>query len=139
MRIHLNTDRAAAEAVIRHALITAKGAGRVAGHVYFDKLTTGNSRSHTTAADVHLFANCGDGKCPAGHRYANTGMAGADSSMRAASYDDWGWFLAELFDAHPDAKAGPYKGIDGFRTLAGRGHKDDRSHVYLPVSAGVPA
>ena len=46
-----------------------------------------------------------------GHRYANTGMAGADSSMRAASYDDWGWFLAELFDAHPDAWAGLYKGL----------------------------
>ena len=136
MRIHLNTDRTAAEAVIRHALITAKGAGRIAGHVYFDKLTTGNSRSHTTAADVHLFANCGDGKCPAGHRYANTGMAGADSSMRAASYDDWGWFLAELFDAHPDAWAGPYKGLAVFEAKAGR---QGGPAVYLPVSAGVPA
>jgi hypothetical protein len=138
MRIHLNTDRESAPGVILDALRAAKAAGRITGHVYFDKLTTGNSRSHTTAAVVHLYADC-TGKCPAGHRYANTGMAGADSSMRAASYDDWGWFLAELFDVHPDAWAGRYKGVDGFRALAGRGHKDDRSHVYLPVSAGVPA
>lgn len=139
MLVHLNTDRNTAYADVHRALNTAKAAGRIAGHVSFDKCELGNSRSHTTRVNVHLMAIC-DGRphCTAGHRYANTGMAGADTSAKAATYGEWGWFLAELFDQHPDAWAGPYKGIDGFRALAGRG-AEPRGKVFRPVSDGVLA
>jgi hypothetical protein len=36
------------------------------------------------------------------------------SNPRAASYDDWGYFIAQLFKLDPDAVFGPYKGVDDF-------------------------
>lgn len=32
----------------------------------------------------------------------------------AATYDEWGWFLADLFALDPAMIAGPYKGADDF-------------------------
>jgi hypothetical protein len=35
-------------------------------------------------------------------------------TARAASYDDWGYFIARIFDKDPAAVFGPYKGRDDF-------------------------
>lgn len=137
MMVHLNTDRDSAYRDVHNALEAAKAAGRIAGHVSFDKCELGNSRSHTTRINVHLEAWCNGGTC--GHRWANTGMVGADTSTKAATYDEWGWFLAELFDQHPDAWAGRYRGIEGFHAKAGRTYDPKAVQVYHPLSDGVPA
>lgn len=130
MRVHLNTPAAISDA--HAALRSAKAAGKVSIHVYFDRLIDGRSRSHTAALDVHLAADCDGtrGGCPDGHRWANTGMAGADQSNRAATYDEWGWFLAYLFAQHPDARAGQYKGADHFHATARGDYR-----ITAPVSA----
>lgn len=50
-------------------------------------------------------------------RYKNTGTHGAGygyDRIWAATYDEWGWFLANLFAIDPDAIAGPYNGVDDF-------------------------
>lgn len=33
---------------------------------------------------------------------------------QAATWDEWGWFLAHLFTVDPNAVAGPYKGSEDF-------------------------
>lgn len=45
--------------------------------------------------------------------YKNSGQYGA-GDVWAATYDEWGWFIAELFAVDPDAIFGPYKGLDSF-------------------------
>lgn len=119
MKIHLPAGRNAAYSAIRDALAAAKDAGQIHPNVGFDKLTDAGSRSHQSAFDVHLYATDRRG----GHRWANTGMSGADTGTYAATYDEWGWFFAHLFAAHPTAKAGSgpraYDGEARFHELTG--------------------
>ena len=88
------------------------------------------SRTRRYAADVHLVSWVG-GK-GTDHPYrSNSGWA--------ATYDEWGWFLAHVFAADPSAIAGPYKGIDDFHAQVdgkapGRG-QDPRPFRLVPVSA----
>ncbi len=50
----------------------------------------------------------------------NTGTNGAASYDRgysgnlAASWTEWGWFLARVFEEDPDARCGDYKGAEDF-------------------------
>jgi len=144
MRVHLNTDRTGARTDIMDALDAAKRAGKVSAHVYFDRFDHGNSRSHQTAVELHLEASCEgrQGGCTAGHRWANSGKYGAESDnngtgTRAATYDEWGWFLAYLFAQYPDAWAGQYRGRDSFHALTeSQGRVGYRlTAANLPVSA----
>lgn len=59
------------------------------------------SRSHDRAYDIRL---TGSNRC------APQGMPG----KKAATYAEWGWFLAAIFNAEPTAKCGPYKNQDDF-------------------------
>lgn len=104
MRIHSNTPSAVNTA--SDALHDAKDAGLIPAHVVFDILhPAGGSRTHRSTAEVHLSATF---KAPGdGRRYANTGHNGANRDNLAATYDEWGFFLAALFTLDPSAKT-PY-------------------------------
>ena len=101
MRIHTNV--ATAVQVANLALHAAKKAGRVAGHVYFDKLVDHRSTTHTYAAEVHLVA---DVKEPGSKRRRPEQWRRRIRRVRgvAATWDEWGWFLAEVFRLDPRAK-----------------------------------
>jgi hypothetical protein len=74
------------------------------------------SRSHTRAIEIALR---GHGKRHT--RPPNTGITGAASGERAATIDDWGHFLAQVFASDPSAKAGPYKNANDFhRATSGK-------------------
>jgi hypothetical protein len=62
------------------------------------------SRSHRYAFEVAL----------RGHGERHTKRPNGSSDGYAATYDDWGWFLAALYDVDPSIKAGPYKGRTDF-------------------------
>jgi hypothetical protein len=47
-------------------------------------------------------------------RRPNTGITGAKSDEYAATYDDWGYFLASLYLRDSSAVAGPYKNATDF-------------------------
>lgn len=49
-------------------------------------------------------------------RHPNTGTRGAETMEwgGAASWTEWGWFLARVFDRDPDARCGDYRGRDDF-------------------------
>lgn len=110
MKIH--TTAAPVIDLAPSALLAAKDAGTIPPHVYFDQLSPAGSRTRTYGGNVHLCAShkaIGDRR-----RYANTGFSGADRDTLAATYDEWGHFLAALFDLDPTAVAGPYKSRDDF-------------------------
>ncbi len=68
---------------------------------------TRGSRSHRQAFEVALRGTGARHK-----RAPQTVLYSSDE--RAATFDDWGYFLAEVFQADPDATCGPYKGITDF-------------------------
>lgn len=104
MRIH---SRTVTEADIYKAARSASEFGH--GRAYVHHLSRHGSRSHGTAYDVALV---GDGT-------VNRRRTQADRDEFAATWDQWGVFLAELFLIDPDMKAGPYKGRESFNTQTG--------------------
>lgn len=70
---------------------------------------THNSRTHRIAFEVAL-----RGTASRHTRRPNTGITGANSDEYAATHDDWGWFLAALYEHDHSMKAGPYHGRADF-------------------------
>ena len=89
----------------------ARKAGNIAEFVHFDKLDECGSRSHDHAFEVKLGADMkikGDGR-----RWTNSGNHGKGETY-SALYDEWGWFIAGVFEQDPDAKFGPYADYEDF-------------------------
>jgi hypothetical protein len=111
MRIHSNI---LTESDVREALIKATKRGGVDRMTDFAELNPRGSRSHKQAFEVRLewlgTKIKGDGR-----RWTNGGNYGSGSSY-AATRDEWGWFIAELFQMDEHATVGPYKGMDDFDT-----------------------
>lgn len=94
---------------VYNAMSYAKNGGGVSDGVYFAVLDESGSRTRANAWEVRL-AHPGD----ADHRrYTNGGNTG-NGGLRAATYDEWGWFIAELFALDADAVFGTYKGVADF-------------------------
>lgn len=115
MRLHTTTHT---RTTINEALNRAKSAGKVAGHVHLWICDEYGSRKRARAFEIRLGTHT---KIKGDKRgWTNTGTRGANSTdngegMYAATYDEWGWFIAELFAAEPDAIFGPaYDGVAGF-------------------------
>jgi hypothetical protein len=103
MRLHLMT--ATDRDISRAIAYAGNRSGRRVGTIRWDDYT---SRSHTTARDVVLTGS-------ARHR------SQANREEFAATYDEWGWFLAFLYSVDPDIKcAGIYADSDDFRRKTSR-------------------
>lgn len=106
MRIH--TNEISHTQTIRNALKEQKVLGRIAGHVTFKTLEHRGSRSHHFAFEIQLEADIRDN----GRRAGNSGSYGAmqpESDGYAATYDEWGWLLAELYEIDRDMVVGSTK------------------------------
>jgi len=91
MRIHTNTvDGSDIYAAALHA------------NARVFKLDDHGSRTHTVAFEVNLSGN-------SPRRTQN------DRDRYAATYEQWGIFLARLYTIDPDIKAGPYKNAVDFK------------------------
>lgn len=112
MKIHTDTETLI---IVNRAFRAARAAGQIGPDVYTDKLIQAGSRTRRYAADVHLASSTG-GPGTDHPRRPNSGGYGADGSrdLYAATYAEWGWFIAHVFAIDPDAVVGPYKGIDDF-------------------------
>lgn len=80
--------------------------------VWADTCTPKGSRSRKRAFDVHLSATPGKDRFGKARRAPQT-----PNGARAATYDEWGLFIAQVFRLDPDAIFGPYKGRDHFNEL----------------------
>lgn len=57
-----------------------------------------------------------------GRYYPNPGTGGYDRGYQghlAASWTEWGWFLARVFEQDPDARCGDYRGEADFHAQTG--------------------
>jgi hypothetical protein len=114
-------------AQVYEALDTAKAAGHVTGDVTFVNYGTSGSRTHQRGYEIQLGTYCKD-SLPSGYqdqhghrmnvrRYKNTGSHGANTqnysssgdSVWAATWDEWGWFIAAVFAADPSARWANYE------------------------------
>lgn len=115
MKLHSNI---LTESDIRDALETAKQRGNIDRSVVFDVLERKGSRKRSHGFEVHLewLGNKVKGD---GRRWTNSGNRGADSygngrGTYAATYDEWGWLIAELFGKDEHMIFGHYEGMDNF-------------------------
>ncbi len=129
MRLHTKLSYA----YVYAALKRAKDAGRVTPDVQFLDLEPHKSRTHPFGWEIQLGtydkyslpAGTVDqrGKAMRVRRYKNSGTRGAAGSdgwvtpsAYAATWHEWGWFMAAVFEADPDARWGSLKGW-GYRSL----------------------
>lgn len=125
MKLHTDT---LTYADVLHALNRAIESGNVARDVYFDNLESQGSRTHAYGFKFHLAAESRYSGPSASRRFCNTGKRGAGweyEQLFAATYDEWGWFLAEIFTADPNALvtgANRYDGLVGFNTATENGY-----------------
>jgi hypothetical protein len=106
MRIHC--DHTNEVGIFRAESVIADQAPDVVVHI----LSTHGSRTHKAAYEVALR---GTGKRHT--KRPNTGITGANSDEYAATYDDWGHFIAALYQNDPTAKIGPYKSRTHFHVV----------------------
>jgi hypothetical protein len=75
---------------------------------YVESVTLHRSRSRARGMEFRLASD-------RSNQYRNSGQYGAEVwGPKAASWDDHGVWMAELFDRDPNAIIGPYKGRDAF-------------------------
>lgn len=106
MRIH--TDKILERTTIVAALNEGKELGRIAEHVTFKRLTDHASRSRVVGWEIQLEASERDN----GRRAGNSGSYGAmrpEVDGYAATFDEWGWLLAALFEIDPHMIVGTPK------------------------------
>lgn len=106
MRIHTNKLNAHD---IRHCLAYAQRSGKVAPDIEFVVGPVLNgSRSHARAFEVQLGTWDKTSGPKKSRHYKSSGTHGADS-IWAATYDEWGHFLASVFLCDRQAVAGHYE------------------------------
>lgn len=138
MRLHSNKLRASH---VRDALQAEKDAGRIARHVTFKTLKEHGSRSHEFAVEVQLEASVRDN----GRRVGNSGSYGSmsEGDLYAATYDEWGWLIAALYEIDPYAVWGTVKypqyadAVD-FHHITGMTYDPENLIWYLENGYGDP-
>lgn len=102
MKIHTSLNYPDMQAALNEAI----AAGQVERGVYFDKLDVKGSRTHPRGIDVHLAIDTKTAGSK--RRRPNPGTGGfggfTEYDPWAATWDEWGWFLARVFDAAPNAR-----------------------------------
>lgn len=105
MRIHTNIE---SWQQIHAALDEQKNLGRIALHVSFKTLDEHRSSIRPHAFEVQLEADERD----SGRRAGNSGSYGTmrpEADGYAATYDEWGWLLAALYELDRDMVVGTPK------------------------------
>jgi hypothetical protein len=92
---------------------------RVAGlSALYAEVSSHGSRSRHHSFNVKLTADAGRDRNGKKRRLENSGQYGAGYNF-AATYDEWGYWLAELFERDPDMTATYYKSRDDFHAQTG--------------------
>lgn len=143
MRLHTNLSYTQ----VCGALQDAKLDGHVTSDVTFVNYSRHGSRTMPAAHEIQLGTYDKD-SLPAGYtdqngyrmnvrRFKNSGDSGAESgyyepAVWAATWDEWGWFIARVFQLDPDASwTGHYSSSADFHRKTGRKF-DDRDVMIFP-------
>ncbi|UDL16708.1 hypothetical protein SEA_ATUIN_315 [Arthrobacter phage Atuin] len=125
MRLHSNT---LTDSDIRDSIQAAKDAGKIDRLVGFEIFDDKGSRTRAKAWEIQL-GWYGDKVRGDGRRWKNTGKSGADSygnggGCYAATYDEWGWFIAELYKRDANLVFGHYKTRELFNDYTKNAYRD---------------
>lgn len=107
MKLHTKLDIQA----VYDSLTVTKARGLMSDDIHFHQFDEQPSKSHPHGFIIQL-GTFDQASGPTNSRhYKNTGTRGAssDEQVWAASYDEWGWFIADIFDRDPNASFGHYK------------------------------
>lgn len=105
---------------LRKAMADTKAAGQMTEDIEFVQFAPEGSRSHDYGYKIQLGTYDQRSGPTNSRHYKNSGSRGARSeymngeNVWAATYDEWGWFIARIFAADPDARFGEYRGRDDF-------------------------
>jgi hypothetical protein len=124
MKLHTTLSREQ----IRTALRYAKIQDTVGTDIVISRIDSAVSRSHSHAYELML-GSCQkhrpDGKC---RRVRVNGAY--DWERYAATWDEWGWFIAQIMKMDPHAKFGPYRNSHHF-------HEMTKGAYRLPPGEGA--
>jgi hypothetical protein len=97
------------------ALIVTHARGLMTTDVHFVQFIEEPSKSRPNGYKLQLGTRDQHSGPKNSRYYKNTGKRGAHSERNegdpvwAATYDEWGWFIADIFDRDPEASFGHYK------------------------------
>jgi hypothetical protein len=117
MKLHTKLDIGE----VYNSLIVTKARELMTEDIFFHKLIEEPSKTHSHGYIIQL-ATTDQRSGPKNSRYyKNTGTRGAHSTggdrLWAATYDEWGWFIADLFERDPSASFGHYKTAAKFHEM----------------------
>ena len=122
MKLHTKLDIGE----VYNSLIVTKARELMTEDIFFHQLIEQPSKSHPHGFIIQL-ATTDQQSGPKNSRYykntgkrgahSETGLGRADESLWAATYDEWGWFIADLFERDPGASFGHYKTAAKFHEM----------------------
>ena len=120
------------EADVRHAFGTA----RLTHHadIYIEEIRTWKPRDY--ACGVEVYAKSTNGTRATGHRPARS-SGPRDGYARAASWTDWGYVIARLYNMDPDARIGFYDSEADFVAKVRQYPRNGSSLAFLAVLANI--
>lgn len=97
---------------VYQALNAVKADGNATDDIEFVRFESGNSRTHPHRFEIQLGTEDQHSGPTNSRHYKNTGQWGASSAWNgypiwAATWNEWGWFIAEIFRMDPTASFGP--------------------------------
>lgn len=112
MKLHSDT---LASDDIYAALRTAITHDEVASHIILDTFRPAGSRSRAKAWEIHLGTYTKDRDMDGKLRRIPSNSSNRDDlADYTATYSEWGWFIARLFELDSDLMFGPYKSFADF-------------------------
>lgn len=103
---------------VTRAFESTRASGLITPDVGMVQLARDGSRSYHFAYLVQLGTFNRDSRTDGKKRgYKNSGVAGADNRLWAATWEEWGWFISALFALDSDAKIGQYKNAEDFHKV----------------------
>lgn len=139
MKLHTNLN----EAQVRAVLIRTKDKGLITQDVHFTVFTPGRSQSHAHGYEIQLGTDNQD-SLPAGYKDQNgknmrvrrvrNAMNG--EARYAATWHEWGWLIAEMFEADPESRWGdnPARSAHPWGYFSAQDFNRKTGDQFLPVA-----
>jgi hypothetical protein len=119
MKLHTKLDIGE----VYNSLIVTKARDLMTDDIYFYQFIEQPSRTHPHGYLIQLGTYDQRSGPTNSRRYKNTGKRGSHAERNtgeplwAATYEEWGWFIADLFERDPGARFGHYTSAAKFHEM----------------------
>lgn len=139
MKLHTNLT----EAEIHAVLARTQAKGLIAGDVLFTVFAAGSSRTHRHSYEIQLGAT-DPYSLPDGYvnqhgkrmRVRKIRNSGYGDARYAATWHEWGWLIAEMFEADPESRwgANPATARHAWGYFSAEDFNRKTKNQFLPVA-----